>query len=414
MSDWNVIRELALRVAEIASLPEQQETIRLWKALNRLQPERPMVRVNHVPWHEMDVDGELTLLTQDPFHRWMETELRRTLYAWRHIRVDMVVEPFLRIPKVIHGVAENLGIEPLEQKIASDEANPIVSHHYSDLFCNDDNLERIQVPEVWLDEKATTEREERACDLLADILPVRMEGHCPRFTPWDRIIEWRGAQKTLISLIDEPEFMHRLMRRVTDAYLGRLARLEAQGLLGFDQAIVKNSGAHTDELPRPGFDLAHPRACDIWSSGMAQVFASASPAMHEEFEIQYAIEWYKHFGLNYYGCCEPLDDRIDLVTRIPRVRKISMSPWTNQERGAAKIGDRYVFSRKPNPALLVGDGWNPERVRADLQETLNICRRHGCPCEFILQDVSTVARHPERLWQWCDIAMEVANDHDRE
>ena len=89
--------------------------------------------------------------------------------------------------------------------------------------------------------------------------------------------------------------------------------------------------------------------------------------MHEEFEIPYMQRIYARFGLGYYGCCEPLDDRIDLVRKIPNVRKISMSPWTNQERGAKAIGGDFVFSRKPSPALLATDHFNVESVEKDLR-----------------------------------------------
>ena len=41
--DRVILRELAARVAEIAALPVQEEKKRLWKALNGLKPERPMV-----------------------------------------------------------------------------------------------------------------------------------------------------------------------------------------------------------------------------------------------------------------------------------------------------------------------------------------------------------------------------------
>ena len=41
--DIETVRELARKVAEIAALPEQAEKIRLWKKLNSLNPERPML-----------------------------------------------------------------------------------------------------------------------------------------------------------------------------------------------------------------------------------------------------------------------------------------------------------------------------------------------------------------------------------
>ena len=48
--DIAVVRELAARVAEIAALPVQQETIKLWQDLNALRPQRPMIQIDEVPW----------------------------------------------------------------------------------------------------------------------------------------------------------------------------------------------------------------------------------------------------------------------------------------------------------------------------------------------------------------------------
>ncbi|MFC1718297.1 hypothetical protein ACFL6S_31870 [Candidatus Poribacteria bacterium] len=56
-------------MAEIAALPVQQETIALWKVLNGLKPVRGMVVIDQIAWHEMDVDEELTLQTEDGFCR---------------------------------------------------------------------------------------------------------------------------------------------------------------------------------------------------------------------------------------------------------------------------------------------------------------------------------------------------------
>jgi len=54
---------------------------------------------------------------------------------------------------------------------------------------------------------------------------------------------------------------------------------------------------------------------------MAQIFSGVSPRMHQEFELDYAVRWYRRFGLVYYGCCEPLDDKLDLIKRIPACAK---------------------------------------------------------------------------------------------
>ena len=403
--DRDVLRGLAEQVAEIAALPVQQETISLWKALNGLRPVRPMVMIDQIPWHEMEVGEELTLQTEDDFCREVETTLRRSLYAWRHMRADMVVEPVVEIPKVIRG--EGFGIEIVERTAVTDPRNDIVGHAYLDQLQTEDDLRKIREPEVCLDEEATAEAHEKAQGIFGGVLEVRMQGRFPVFAPWDLIVQWRSPEHAILDLVDKPQFMHGIMARLTEVHLSLLGQLEQRGLLGSGQRTIHCTGAYVDELPAPGFDPEHPRARDLWTYGMAQVFSTVSPAMHEEFWLDYAAKWFARFGLGYYGCCEPLHGKIDIIRKVPHIRKISMSPWVDVETGAERIGRDFVFSRKPSPALLAGDTWDPDRVEKDLRDTRERCARHGCPLEFILKDISTIQYQPQRLWEWARIAAEV-------
>ncbi len=403
--DRDLLRQLASEVAEIAALPVQQETISLWRALNRLQPVRPMVMIDQIPWHEMDVDGELALQTEDDFSRGIETQLRETLYRWKHMRADMVVEPFVRIPKVVRN--SGFGLETAEKTAVSDPANDVVGHFYFDQLRTEEDLQKIRAPEIALDGRATAESEERARGILDGILDVRMQGWLPHFAPWDIIVQWHGVENVLVDLLDRPEFMHQIISRLTDAHLAMLDQLEDQGLLGPQEGTVHCSGAYTDELPASGSDPEALRPRGLWTHGMAQIFSAVSAAMHQEFELDYAARWYSRFGLVYYGCCEPLHDKIDIIRRIPHVRKISMSPWVDLEDGAERIGRDFVFSRKPSPAFLATDAWDSDAVHKDLRETLDACARYDCPVEFILKDISTVRYQPQRLWEWTDLAMRV-------
>ena len=407
-----ILRELGRQVAEIAALPVQEETIALWKANNGLKPVRGMVMIGdaremEIPWHEMDVDGELTLQTEDGFCRSIETWLRRTLYSWKHMRADMVVQPFITIRKAIDGARENFGLGIIEKTAATDPRSSVRGHRYIDQIKTEEDIMKIQMPKIVHNEEATKQAEERAHDIFDGILGVRMRGALPRFTPWDRIPEWRSPNKTLLDLVDRPSFMHKIMARLTEGHLSMLDQLEEKGLLGFEQNTIRCSGAFTDELPAPGFDPQHLRAKDLWGSGMAQIFAAVSPAMHQEFEINYAAPWYARFGLGYYGCCEPLDGKVDILRNLPHLRKIAMSPWVNVEKGAEQIGRDFVFSRKPSSAFLAWDTWRPEAVEQEFRDTVEKCNRYGCPYEFILKDISTVRYQPQRLWELVDIAMRV-------
>jgi hypothetical protein len=131
--------------------------------------------------------------------------------------------------------------------------------------------------------------------------------------------------------------------------------------------------------------------------------------MHWEFALEHDLRWLSRWGLAYYGCCEPLDQKIEILRRVPNLRKISVSPWCNTERVVEKIGTQYVMSRKPSPAILAEDAWHPERARQDLRAFLE--KTGGkCHVELIMKDISTVRYQPERLWQWATIASEVAEE----
>jgi hypothetical protein len=241
-------------------------------------------------------------------------------------------------------------------------------------------------------------------ELFGGIFDVVEECGAPMFSIWDRIVMWRGAENVLIDLGERPEFIHKLMAKVTAGYTAYLDQLESLGAMTGPGSWVHCTGGFTDELPAPGFTPGRARAKDMWTCGMAQIFSSVSPAMHQEFDLDYVNPLYARFGLVYYGCCEPLDKKLHIVKKIPNVRKISMSPWVDVESGAEQIGRNYVFSRKPSPALLATDDWNPKAVEKDLRETLAACDRHGCPVELILKDISTVRYQPQRLWEWAEIA----------
>ncbi|MCL2351878.1 MAG: hypothetical protein FWC55_05025 [Firmicutes bacterium] len=403
--DRETIRALAGRAAEIAALPVQAEKKRLWTRLNGLKPERPMAAIDQVCWSEMNTDGELTLCCEDAECREYEWRLRTTLYQWRHFPADMVVEPFVRVHKAIKGLG--FGMDVQKDILRTSENSEVVSQRYINQFETVEDVGKVKFPEVTHDAAETARRMEVADHLFRGTLEPREEGLDPYLSLWDPISQWMGVENALYALMDKPEMMRALVKRLADCYMSLLDQAEEQGLLCGTQSTIHCTGAYTDELPAPGYDPAKPRTKDLWMFGLAQMFSTVSPAMFDEYEIAPNMPIFGRFGLVYYGCCDPLDGKMDEVKKIPHVRKISMSPWANQRRGAERIGKNYVFSRKPNPALVAGHGFDAEQIRADLLETVNICREYGCPLELILKDISTVNNRPERLEIWNKTAMEV-------
>jgi hypothetical protein len=403
--DKEIIRRLASEVAKIAALPVQKQKRDMWRLLNSKKPKRPMVMIDQVCWNEMNVDNELTLTCENEDCRGYEDQLRRTLYQWKHFPVDMVVEPFIRIPKAVKD--SGFGVQSVEETAVGDPTNSVVGHRFFNQLAKDEDLEKIKAPIVKHDTKETARRLTVAHELFDGTLDIFEQGVDQYVSVWDPISQWMSVQDALYALIERPDFMKEVVRRMVDGYMKLLDQLEEQGLLCHSQSLIHCTGAYTDDLPAPGFDPKRPRTKDLWMFGLAQMFSTVSPQMFEEYEVEMCMPIFKRFGLVYYGCCDPLDGKMKEVRKIPNVRKISMSPWVNEETGASNIRGDYVYSRKPNPALLAWPEFSETAVREHLRTTVDVCARYGCPLELILKDISTVAYQPKRLWRWAEIAMEL-------
>jgi len=405
--DKAIIHDLAARVAEIAALPVQEQKREMWRALNGRKPVRPMVMIDQVCWNEMNVDHELDLECENEEARRYEWELKASLYQWKHFPVDMVVDPFIRVHKAVHGTGFGVGTK--ERRAVLDPTNDVVGHAYINQFETEKDLDKIKMPVVTHDEAETSRRLEVAHDLFKGTLGVVEEGIGTGISVWDPITCWMSVEGVCDALIERPEYMREMARRMVRGYMSMLDQAEEQGLLCSSQSTIHCTGAWTDDLPAPGFDPGKARTRDLWMFGLAQMFSTVSPRMFDEFEIEMCMPIFNRFGLVYYGCCDPLDKKMKEVRKIPNVRKISMSPWVDEELGASEMKGEYVFSRKPNPALLAWPRFREDDVRQHLRKTVETCARHGCPLELILKDISTVHYEPQRLWRWAEIAMEVVS-----
>jgi hypothetical protein len=417
-SEKQLLQTLAKKVSEISKLPIQEKTLKEWKGLNSLSPIRPMFMIDQLPWGELNRDGHMDLVCEDPLLRDFERQLRETLYRWEFIQDDRVVENIITVPKAVIPEGEDFsgfGLNPVLDVIPQSEGTGVNSMHYNDLLKTEDDIEKIKYAVISEDKEESRRRFEVAGDIFGDIMSLRYSSVCADYGHvWDILTMWRGVGACMYDIVDRPEFTHKLIAKLFDCFHDRLDQYEKLGLIEAGKPVIHCTGAYCDELP--GFNNESQEELDkychsaknIWTMAAAQLFSMVSPKMHDEFEIEYQKKWYARFGLGYYGCCEPLDMKIDVISKLPNVRKISMSTWVNLERGSEAMNGRYVFSRKPNPAFLSSDtAWDSESVRKDLADTCTIAAKYGNPCELILKDVSTTGNKPERLWEWAKIASQV-------
>ena len=403
-----LIRDLATQVAEICALPRQAETIDLWKRHNRLEHTRPPVLLYDGTGHE--TGGRYELACADQFARGQEADMRGRLHNWEHMRDDSVWEPYVEchIAQQICGYG-----------IAGDADAPdhvFGAKHFNQVIADDADPAQIPMPDEKVDWEETDRRFQQLAKLYDGILTVRKQGVWVHwYAPIDALITLRGIEQTMMDMIDRPQWLHGWLQRLLDFHLEQLDQWERLNVLTLNNRYHwcgSGGSGYSDQLPQPDFDGVHVRAKDQWGHAATQIFSEVSPAMHEEFCLRYSSRFLARFGLKCYGCCEPLHNKVDVILKhIPDLRRLSMSPWVDVARGAAALGDRAIFSYKPNPAILGMEHWDVAIVREQLREVFDITRRCGCIVEVVMKDLHTVRGDVTRMWDWIDMATKLSEEY---
>ena len=112
--DRETLRTLAARYMTYALSEKNIEKRELWRALNRLQMQRPVISIEQLPWHELDVDGSLVCTVEDPYFRGIEWEMRTQIYKWEHMPADMVLNPYITLPRPIHNTGFGMTTQHVE------------------------------------------------------------------------------------------------------------------------------------------------------------------------------------------------------------------------------------------------------------------------------------------------------------
>lgn len=402
-TDRQILRNLATQVAEAASLPIMEERRKLWVKHNRLEPVRPMILVfPEGSWRELLPDS--TLECEDETARLWEWNLRSRLYTYAHFQDDTVLENSWTVPKRVHISDWGLEIQ------RSDKTQETGSWHFIPALANFDDMHRLHFPEVTVDEAGSQQELEQAHEVFKDILDVRQKGVAHiSFHLAALYSDLRGLENTYTDMVEYPDEMLTLLEFLTQGLENLVDQYEALNLLSLnnDETYHSSGGVgYSDELPAPGFDPQRVRTIDMWSSAESQEYAVVSPRMHRKFALDFEKRLLNRFGLNGYGCCEDLTDKLQDVLTIPNIRRISISPFANVEKCAEILGSKAIFSWKPQPQLLVGN-FDADFIRTYISDAINATQ--GCVLEMILKDTHTCENHPERFDQWTQIARSLVN-----
>jgi len=403
LHDREILRELAGQVAEIAGTPHMKKIRHLWHTINTLGKTRPVIFCDpENGWNEIITGSQMKC--QGKLARRWEMDLRKEIFWGEEMGDDKPVEPFFDVPYTVS--EDNWGLETVYHSTDMANGSQVWDAPVKDY---DRDLPKLHDPEFEIDWTTTHSSLECAKDVFDGILEVRLKG-----TWWWSLgltlpaVTLRGMTNLFMDFLDQPDNLKELLSIISKGHLKKLDYLEENNLLSLnnDGTYVGSGGyGFTDELPQNDFD-GHVRCVDMWGFAESQETVSVSPEMYGEFIFPYEKPILDRFGLNCYGCCEPLHSRWHIVKQHSNLRRVSCSPWADYEKMASYLEDNYIFSMKPSPTRLSQPKIDRDAIRQALRRAFEITK--GCIVEVIMKDNHTIGNRPENVTEWCRIAKEEA------
>lgn len=414
-NDRNTIRDLAETYMELASLPIMTERKRLWKAVHDLKAQRPVI-LFETAWIE-DFVSDDEILCEDPFLRTVEKSMRVTIRQAQELEDDIVVEPWYQIGWRMKFSDYGLPVQINSAKHTQDSA---LAYAFDFPVKTPSDIDRLKKRTITIDRERTMKYKSMLEDIMGDILPVRLGNIDPFIYEFNdgetgdfgfngnfffgltwQVYRFIGNDGLLYWPYDHPDAIHKLMSYMVEDRIAMFEFLQNNNLLALNtdnQMAGPRMYGYVSDLPEPD-STEDVTLNNLWGWAESQESESISPAMYKEFILPYIAQLSKRFGLVYYGCCERVDDRLDLIIdAIPNLRSVSVSGWSDPQKTADLLTDKYVFSRKPTPAYISGPNPDWDLLEKDMKKTKQATKNANL--EILFRDVYTTNGDRKRLKKW--------------
>jgi hypothetical protein len=246
---------------------------------------------------------------------------------------------------------------------------------------------------------------------IGDIMPVVLD-RTPCFNGFQADISYwlgqlLGMEEIMYYMYDRSEWLHDILVFFRDGILNAQEEAEKAGDLSL-LSHTNQAMTYAEELPDPAISGESVTRNKLWGFFASQEYAMISPQMHYEFLLQYQMPIMERMGLVAYGCCEDLTKKIDILRKIPNLRRIAVTPWADVTKCAEQIGKDYVMSWRPNPSLMISNDWDPQRIKDIVKKALLDAK--DSVIDITLKDVITVKDEIWRVKEWVKIVREVTEN----
>jgi len=409
------LRELAKKQLEYAHLPEMEAKKQKWYDLNMGRKVEPPVVVESWTF-EQDIMPESIYQCTNPQARKVEQELLRNIREYELIGDDKVMQDYFPVELKLQ--VDEFGVSVEERHAVGSDNRSIGLEYKSPIQDLEEDFYILKPSTVEICQQESEENKVFAEEILGDIMPVKLETYLPIISMPFQMSKLLGLEGMMMSLYDCPETVHRLMEYLTDNQIQVMKTCEEAGILTMNKenhgdymhhGLGVSSYTFTEELTKSSKGKVQLK--DLWIWAEAEETAAISAEQFREFFLPYMAKAAQEMGLIYYGCCEPMERVLEDVLRsIPNIRKVSVSPWSDQKKvGEILSGTGIVFSRKPFANYLsIDKQFDEEAWSAHIKETLVAAR--GCPCEILMRDIYQVT-DLKNVRRAVEIVRELAQDY---
>ncbi len=397
--DREILRDLARRTLELANSPRNRQTYADWvkNGASKTQVTRPLIRIETNTFEHQIMPAMMRCEGSDA--RRIEHDLLRPIINFTMFEDDTLVPDF-------YGIADMTQFTPFNLPVKVQYSDGLGHHFIPYLTDLEEDGHLLQKSPWAIREDWMNAAMQEAGDIFGDILPVKRISNAFYCTPMQDIVHIMNMDDMYMAMIDDEDRFTAMLDRLTDDYIELFKAQEESGLIHHANAmehLCQGTYCFTSELPG---ETAGAKLKDMWLFMDSQETSGVSPQMYHDLVFPYYKKVMDHFGLISYGCCEashPIWD--NCLSTIDTLRKVSISPWCDEEfMGERLQGTGVTFLRKP-PATILG----MDSPNLDEDATLACFRKtgkaaKGCKIEIIQRDVYQIGGNPDKVKRFVQLA----------
>ncbi|MGN1345517.1 MAG: hypothetical protein ACI4V1_01920 [Eubacteriales bacterium] len=404
MEKWEreFLRDMAKEKLELSQTDWMKSRVEGWTGLNDLTSRQPMIHFEMGTVGTPGFQYECKCVSGDA--RSLEWTMGSEMQNYKMVGDDRAVTGDFY-------VGNGFWIQPFGIELKRTHTSGI-GFHIDPVVEDLDNLDFIQPSRMGFDGESRQRTMELAGDIFGDLLEIKAGMSALYCCPTQFVVNMMGMENMFVEMCANPDNFHEMMERLSDDYVKHFRLAEEKGLLlpcCGNNWVAQGSFAFTTALPGK-LDRPH-RLNEVWGFLDSQETVNISPAMFDEFIFPYYKKIADLYGLLSYGCCEPVHNFWEKsLSRLGNLRKISISPWCDEEYMGEELRKRnIIFQRKPSPLFVSDDGPFDEAAwRAHVTKTVKASC--GGRLEFTFRDIYKTGGDPYRPRRAVEIVREVIGE----